>query len=415
MPGFDFGGRFDSQANIGLGANSTLLNALVDAGHIASRTYSYWWGIDNPNTNVAMDGQIVFGGYDAAKTTGPNITSTLLNWTAPCPSGMYLTLTDVVLDFPNGTTSSILSPSSLSACIQPDFPVVMNMPDNPYYSRFENLTETSAVNRTSGMYWYNPAYEVGSVYSGDLTIVLNSDLSFKVKNDVLVVPDQYIDRSGARQSNSSADVVLIDPLDGVNANDPPIIGMQFLSAAYLMVDLDARTFTLWQANPSTESRLISVGGQCSEEPAVNSNATSPSTNSTSSGPQEGGSNSTVSAARPASKASTGTIAGAVVGAVLGLALIAGIVILVLLRRKKTRESKAASTERLTVVDGKSDPEDTYTGWHDLPRKTGLGLHEAPDNSHEMYEMSSKHDPVELGRYDNYELAEMPVQRTPKGR
>lgn len=163
MAGFDFGGRFDTQGNIGLGANSTLMSAMADGGHIPSRTYSYWWGIDNPNPDVAMDGQIVFGGYDAAKVTGPNVTAELLDWTAPCPSGMYLTLSDLILDFPNGTTASILKPSTISACIQPDFPFLMTLPKSPYYDNFESLTQTSPFNSTLGVYWYAPSYEPNSV------------------------------------------------------------------------------------------------------------------------------------------------------------------------------------------------------------------------------------------------------------
>lgn len=47
MAGLDYGEYLNPQANIGLGRNSTFLNALKDAGHISSRVWGYWPGIDS--------------------------------------------------------------------------------------------------------------------------------------------------------------------------------------------------------------------------------------------------------------------------------------------------------------------------------------------------------------------------------
>lgn len=143
MPGFDVGGIFDTQANIGLGRNSTLLNALRDAGHISSRTYSYWWGRNSAASSNAMDGQLVLGGYDAAKVTGPNITQKLQPPIGSCGSGMYLTITNMILGFPNGTKADMMAPSTSSACIQLDFPAFASPRYDPFVERFENITGTS--------------------------------------------------------------------------------------------------------------------------------------------------------------------------------------------------------------------------------------------------------------------------------
>ncbi|KYG41711.1 hypothetical protein M433DRAFT_75302, partial [Acidomyces richmondensis BFW] len=262
MPGFDYGGFFDTQANIGLGMNSTILNALKAGGHIASRVYSYWWGIDSTSSTLAMDGQLVLGGYDQAKATGPNVTGQILPWTLACPSGIYVTVTNMILGFPNGTTADMLWPSTLSACLQPDFPTVISLRGNPYFDNFENLTGTNSVNNSHGIYWWAPVYEPSAVQvsglPGDLTIKFDNEFAVNIPNDVLVVSDQYVGPSGAVETNSSASLVLISPDNNANADNTPIIGMPFFSGAYLMVDLDASTFTLWQANATEDSKIVAI-------------------------------------------------------------------------------------------------------------------------------------------------------------
>lgn len=163
MPGYDFGGSYNRQAAIGLGHNSTLLQRLKDQGSIASRSWSYWWGIDNSASRSAMDGQIVFGGYDAAKVVGEPFTQPLQNSSTNCQSGMYLTLTNLLLNFPNGTSSDLNPSSALTCCLQPDFPAVMTIPAEPYYWRFQNVTETGFMNKSLGTYWFMPVFPSSDV------------------------------------------------------------------------------------------------------------------------------------------------------------------------------------------------------------------------------------------------------------
>jgi hypothetical protein len=112
MPGFDYGTQNHPQGAIGLGPNSTLLSALKDAGHISSRSYGYWWGEDGATSNAQMDGSLVLGGYDAAKTQGSNITNSILTPSLSCMSGMHMTITDIIMRFPNSTRSSIIVSNS---------------------------------------------------------------------------------------------------------------------------------------------------------------------------------------------------------------------------------------------------------------------------------------------------------------
>lgn len=161
MPGFDFAGIVNTQANIGLGRNSTILNALKDANLISSRTYSYWWGLNSAAEANSMDGQIVFGGYDAAKVKGANFTQKLLPSSLACPSGMYLTVTNMELGFPNGTKADMLAPSTLSACIRLDWPAIASLRYDPFVMRFEDLTGTFKAENGPNPPWDVPAYRFG--------------------------------------------------------------------------------------------------------------------------------------------------------------------------------------------------------------------------------------------------------------
>jgi hypothetical protein len=160
MLGFDVGGIFDTQANIGLGRNSTLLNALQNLGRISSRTYSFWWGLNSASSSNFMDGQLVLGGFDAAKVTGSNITQKLLPSAVGCGSGMYLTVTNMILGFPNGTKADMLTPSTILACIQLDFPTVASFRYDPFMERFENYTGTVRDEMPSDQLWEVPSYRL---------------------------------------------------------------------------------------------------------------------------------------------------------------------------------------------------------------------------------------------------------------
>ena len=138
------GGVFDTQHNIGLGANSTFLTALQKSGNIASSVWSWYWGKDFATPSAQMAGSLILGGYDKAKTIGPASTQNMVPREENCQSGMRVTISDLKLDLPNSTTS-LLGHKQISACLQPDFPVLMTLPEDPYYNAFESLTHMDSV------------------------------------------------------------------------------------------------------------------------------------------------------------------------------------------------------------------------------------------------------------------------------
>ena len=128
---FPFGvnrGPGDHRNALGMGRNSTLLNALFSTGAISSRTYSYWAGWTGPEAQYQKDGNLILGGYDAAKISGGNITLPLTHNDEHCPEGYVVTISDIRLNLLDGSSPSILGTSAgsaLRACVNPSMPVII--------------------------------------------------------------------------------------------------------------------------------------------------------------------------------------------------------------------------------------------------------------------------------------------------
>lgn len=102
-------------------------------------------------------------------------------------------------------------------------------------------------------------------YPGDLELHIPGGPTVTIPNDALVVPDQYTDSSGEIRANSSAEMLFLGPNYGVNSNDPLLIGAPFFSGAYLTVNLDNRTWSIWPVKDTTESRIIAIGEDCERD------------------------------------------------------------------------------------------------------------------------------------------------------
>ncbi|KAI0542327.1 hypothetical protein GGR58DRAFT_497311 [Xylaria digitata] len=90
--------------------------------------------------------------------------------------------------------------------------------------------------------------------------------SFPFGSSCLVCLVPYVDRSGTRVFNTVYD-------------NPSTLGCYFPTGAYLMMDHDAGTFTIWQANPTRES----TEGKCGDttKPGPSSSGSGPPTASSS--------------------------------------------------------------------------------------------------------------------------------------
>ncbi|KAI1204968.1 acid protease [Annulohypoxylon truncatum] len=331
-------------ACLGLGTNSTFLNTLRESGKIASRTWSFFWGRSSGPSASQTDGSLVLGGYDRAKvSSGERYVEMLQDSTSPCSTQMIVTITDMVLNFPNGTDVSIFPESlstALTACIVPDYPVLMTLPSDPFMDNFFQLTDAAQNHeRSFGINYYSFQYSAGEKrYDGDMTIKFQSGLAVRVANDQLVVPDVDINPStGELIANYTNPDLVINGLQNISANDMPQLGRQFLSAAYVMVNQDTRQFSLWAANPVSGEDLVAVDVNNVDITTIcESNA---STIISSSSPTP------TPSPEKTSHSSPGKIAGAVVGSIGGLAILGVIAFWII----KKREASSEVSEQNEVI------------------------------------------------------------------
>lgn len=157
---------YHPQAALGLGPNSTLLSTLVASGTITSRTWSWFWGLNGPNSSAQLNGSLVLGGYDKAKVNGSGYTQSMSSDTSRCASGLFVTMTNMRVNFANDTTASIFqagASTALTACLDPAYPALMTIPLDPYWTNFESLTSSSITGRSQGLNWYDMQYDVGEI------------------------------------------------------------------------------------------------------------------------------------------------------------------------------------------------------------------------------------------------------------
>ena len=396
-------GVYATQASIGVSSNSTLLNALKAAGHIASRSYGWFWGLNSANPSMQMDGSIVFGGYDTAKIDDINnsITGSIAQSTEKCRGGMAVTIFDVYLDFPNGTSYSMLDSLTLSACIELDWPVVMSLPSSPVFdgdnpSSFTAMSKTQWIDRESspGISFWGLLYPADDVYQGALTVNVNNQLNVTIPNDILVVPPQYVDSNGTIQTNNSVRELLLNGNAASTAQDTLFLGRQFFSAAYLMVDLDNEQFTMWKANPTTSSELVSVGNSST----CTTPKPSPPTASTNFGPIHDGLKQYMVTQKLA------TIVPAVVGSLFVAAAVFAILVFLFQKRRLRKLSKQKKNAMLAPLTDPSShhpgPGDPHGGYHreqytPVHEMSDAQLYEAAAARFEARELPSEAKPAEM--------------------
>ncbi len=206
------------QSGLGLGRNSTFLGTLFGTGKIASRTWSLFWGLEGGDTADITDGSLTLGGYDMAKTTGPNITqpfSSLADM-AQCPSSLIVFVTDIQVKHSNGTSVSLFGDgkgTALRTCIKPDIPLITFPSD--IWSAFKAAIGGTYVGPSNSYKLWGMNYANQDIFDGDLQFVLSSGLELTVPNSQLVVPDVQVDKQGQMQiPNDTIKEILVYTLYG---------------------------------------------------------------------------------------------------------------------------------------------------------------------------------------------------------
>lgn len=138
---------------------------------------------------------------------------------------------------------------------------------------------------------------------------------------------------------------LMNPL----SNQPATLGRYFLTAAYLMVNHDSNSFTLWQANPTTSTDLVPVhdeeaANKCSGDVPGLVQPSASATASPSTSPTNDAQNDKDEAKEDngATHISTAVIGGAAGGGAAALVL-TGVVAFVIIHRRRKKRATVADT------------------------------------------------------------------------
>lgn len=158
IPRLGWDGGYTILHALGLGANSTYLNALSQSKKIPSRVWSYFWG-RQWGSGAPLDGSIVFGGYDQEKTIGKNYTQPLdYSESTGCWTGMKVTVSDLVLNYRNGDDESIMPRNSaIPVCIVPQRQLLLEAPGF-VIDNFEKATGMVSKGDSFGFYWGGQVY-----------------------------------------------------------------------------------------------------------------------------------------------------------------------------------------------------------------------------------------------------------------
>ncbi|RMZ69329.1 aspartic-type endopeptidase [Pyrenophora seminiperda CCB06] len=380
VPQQDLNQAFANQSQLGLGRNSSFLRALVSAGDIGTKAYSIFWELVGGPTEKQTWGSLVLGGLDRSLIAdqNDNFTASLYQG-GRCGTGMVVAISDILLNWPNGTDMSIFMGSqsaAIQACISPSFAGLMSL-QLSYYDSFSSLAGGRAPDdkmdtRSLDINYFTMLFDPNNVYYGGLTIKLQNSISVKIPNTEFVVPDTYIAANGAVRTNTSVQNVVTNSLQSENNKELPDLGRLFMSSAYVMVNQEAGRFSIWQANTASKtSDIVAVDKQnnmvshfCESSARGTSSATPLPTSAVSPAPQN-----------EQSKLSGGTIGGLIVGAVGGIVTL-GVIGFFLYRRRgsgsaatgvaKQPELKTADVKPFTYITMPGQPLELPADRYNVP-------------------------------------------------
>ncbi|PGH04999.1 hypothetical protein AJ80_08426 [Polytolypa hystricis UAMH7299] len=242
------------QNALGLGRNSIFLDMLVKQKKIASRTWSVFWVWQGAEEQQQMEGSFVLGGYDRAKTEGSENATMDFADDVACPSSLLVYIKDITINTPGGKKEGVLGDlgSAMRSCIKPDAEL-MTFP-GAVYERIKKALPGRYLGPSAGFYYWAMSYDKS--FNANMTITLISGLSITIPTHQLALPAIGISKTSNEhvRLDDTKTVMIYD--DGVS--DMPLLGQVFLSAACLHVDNDQRKFTLWEAKPTEEKKLVTV-------------------------------------------------------------------------------------------------------------------------------------------------------------
>lgn len=328
------------QGGLPLGQNSSFLAAVTES-RVAPSTV---WGLDAGDRSLSpRDGRLVIGGYDTSRLAGNLSTFHLGNWTSQLPCPLQVRVTAVTYIFPNGSLGSVLGgsdldgvhndPSGMAACVE------------PFQERFtftplmvERLVSITGYDNSTNTSYSGLNFPAHSRPNGTLQIKLDNGYTTTIPNEQLFTLKRGSDDNGLYVITNSS---VFETGIAYNVNDDPKkvqprLGGLYLTFNYLIVDYDNGKFQMAPNLNEAPGPSASITTLCTPS-SVDSNLN----------PDQ----STTSHGHAPSRAVR--IGGGTAGTIVGLAVVAGLGMYLLHKRRQNRRRKDQKPAEATV-----SPDDT---------------------------------------------------------
>lgn len=327
-----------TQSGLGLGPNSTFLDAAVRGGFAPSRAFGLWMGSRSINNPAA--GSLWVGGYDTARvaddfTVFPNLFNDL------CVGCVNVTN----ITYVNSKTSvSLISNSSdtFFAVVDP-FERVLQVPSKIFANYLRATGGKIGTDHETQPYVTLPT----DADLGNLSVTFSNGYRSTIPASELWLPPRSYRPDGTYEITNNTYLVGLVENTTLPTNYSFSWGTPLLTMNYMIMDYDNDTFSLAPARqgPYNPAEGPVIKPLCKGIMTVSTTASTPSSTSA-------GNSSTSNSPSSASHKNAGAIAGGVVGGAVGI-LVVGFLAFFLLRsqrreRKLRRERKSADGS--TAVD-----------------------------------------------------------------
>ncbi|KIV97165.1 hypothetical protein PV10_00947 [Exophiala mesophila] len=326
-----------TRGSLGIGFNSTFLNALVDNDLAPIKSWGLWPG--SRSVSEPRNGLLIVGGYDSARVGGDWVTFDSI---PTCTTCLQIRDMEWITDDNNKTSIFAGTQEALQVSINP-YGDLLSVPQG-VYENFGRATGGVYDPDQSGFSWVRAD---GGAPNGTLRVTLQNGYETDIPHtEIFTRPRGYNSTTGAYVvMNQTVDTTLMQNV--TSSSGVPMFGMPFLTMNYMIMDVEENQFRL---APAIRQNFASQGGGVIERKLCEGladpteSATPPGSTS-----EPGGSNDNPEVTDGGSGTPVGAIVGGVVGGIAGLALLA-LAILFFLRRRRARANEAAVTGGSTAYD-----------------------------------------------------------------